>query len=216
MIKSILNPIIGIFVALFGLFTPSPDIDMQNITLQAEYDNPTSEEMNSAVALIRTRLDSIGCTEARLEISDNNQLEIFYPSETDREKLIYVITSPAELRLVDADGNLLLDNSHITSATARFDSLGADGSNVHYVELNFTEEGRKLFAEATERISQLPSGENSIAITVDGQIISCPSVMAKIESPTVVISGDFTADTATHLAAILNSGCLPFSFSIVE
>jgi hypothetical protein len=48
-----------------------------------------------------------------------------------------------------------------------------------------------------------------IAFVVDGVVISAPVTLAPITGGTVQISGDFTRDTATLLAAVLAQGPLP-------
>ena len=55
-----------------------------------------------------------------------------------------------------------------------------------------------------------------MAIVMDDQVISAPSVSSKIDSDSCVISGSFTRDSATELANLINAGQIPFSLKQVE
>ena len=59
-------------------------------------------------------------------------------------------------------------------------------------------------------------GTNVMAIVMDDQVISAPSVSSKIDSDSCVISGSFTRDSATELANLINAGQIPFSLKQVE
>jgi preprotein translocase subunit SecD len=72
------------------------------------------------------------------------------------------------------------------------------------VSLAFNNEGSELFAQITrENIGK------SIAIYLDGEIISAPVVQQEITAGEAVITGDFTLDEARELAQRLNAGALP-------
>ena len=51
---------------------------------------------------------------------------------------------------------------------------------------------------------------------MDGEVISAPSVNEQITTDTVVVSGDFTQETATELANMINAGALPCELEILE
>ncbi|MDD3024591.1 MAG: protein translocase subunit SecD, partial [Syntrophomonadaceae bacterium] len=72
-------------------------------------------------------------------------------------------------------------------------------------------EGTKLFADATTANVGKP-----LAIVIDGQIISTPTVQVPITDGSARITGTFTAKEAENLAVLLRSGALPVSFKILE
>lgn len=79
------------------------------------------------------------------------------------------------------------------------------------VSLNFDDEGSKLFADITGRNVGKP-----VAIFLDGQPISQPTVNEAITSGSAVISGGFTYQDARLLAQRLNSGALPVPVEILS
>ncbi|MFA6043103.1 MAG: protein translocase subunit SecD [Patescibacteria group bacterium] len=79
------------------------------------------------------------------------------------------------------------------------------------VALTFNDEGSKLFAEITKR-----NIGKTIAIFLDGQILSNPTVNQEITGGNAVISGSFTLKDAKDLARRLNAGALPVPVTLVS
>ena len=101
-----------------------------------------------------------------------------------------------------------LSGKNLTRATVVFQQQGVGSPQV---SLEFDDEGRKLFAEITER-----SVGKRVAIMIDGVIISAPVVQEKITEGNAVITGNFTVDEAKELARNLNQGALPVPISLVS
>lgn len=75
------------------------------------------------------------------------------------------------------------------------------------VSFSFTSEGRRQFAEATERIAS-QNNEFSIgrlAIVLDGKLVSAPTVRERINSDSARITGSFTQREAFELSNALNN-----------
>lgn len=79
------------------------------------------------------------------------------------------------------------------------------------VQLKFDDEGSKLFAEITKRNMGKP-----VAIYLDDEVISAPTVQAEIISGEAVITGSFTVDEAKELKRRLNEGALPVPIKLVS
>lgn len=79
------------------------------------------------------------------------------------------------------------------------------------VNLLFDEEGTQLFADITERNVGSP-----VAIYLDGQPLSIPTVNEPIKDGNAVISGGFTWEDARLLAQRLNSGALPVAVELIS
>jgi SecD/SecF fusion protein len=76
------------------------------------------------------------------------------------------------------------------------------------VRLYFTKEGRKQFADVTRTIAE--SGRQNgrpgrLAIVLDGQLYSAPTVKQEIDSDQAVITGSFSDREAISLANVLNN-----------
>lgn len=79
------------------------------------------------------------------------------------------------------------------------------------VSLKFNDEGAKLFAEITKKNLQKP-----VAIFLDNEILSQPTVQAEITNGEAVITGDFTLVDARLLAQRLNAGALPIPVELIS
>lgn len=101
-----------------------------------------------------------------------------------------------------------LTGKNLTNAIADFQGQGLSEP---VVNIQFDAEGTKLFTDLTKR-----SIGKSIAIFLDGQLISDPNVNEEITGGKAIISGNFTIDSAKALAKRLNEGALPVPISLVS
>lgn len=92
-----------------------------------------------------------------------------------------------------------LDGKHFRSAAVTTDNVGRPE-----VQIQFDEEGGKLFEELTGR-----NVGKQIAIFVGGELVSAPTVSSKISGQTAVINGVGTFENASRLAQDLNTGAIP-------
>ena len=127
---------------------------------------------------------------------------------TDDEGIPYVamLRSDAEpneraiwvRRLWSADGEI------IEKASPRQDQMGG-----WEVGLDFTSEGAQIFADLTDRVAQMSdpvTGQpGRMAIVLDGQLESAPTVRQKIDGGSAVIEGNFNQREAKMLSDILNN-----------
>lgn len=77
------------------------------------------------------------------------------------------------------------------------------------VQLQFNNEGAEIFKELTTNNQGKP-----LAIVLDGQIISAPTVNVVITDGSAIIEGGFSWDEARDLQESLNSGALPVPLTI--
>jgi protein-export membrane protein SecD len=103
---------------------------------------------------------------------------------------------------------LSLSDYEPTTLTGRYLNRAAlvfdPTSNRPMVELTFNDEGSKLFAAITKA-----NIGKTVAIFLDGQPISQPTVNEEITAGKAVISGSFTIEDARLLVGRLNAGALP-------
>jgi len=97
-------------------------------------------------------------------------------------------------------GRFLRANSSVI-----FDSLGRP-----LVQLQFNSEGGKLFDQLTSRLVGLP-----MAIFLDEDIISAPTIITRISNGSSVIEG-LSADEGRKLSIQLNSGALPITLRVIQ
>lgn len=84
-------------------------------------------------------------------------------------------------------------------------------TNQAEVGLIFNEEGKELFKQITERNQGKP-----VAIYLDNEIISAPTVQDVIRNGEAVINGDFSIQEAKDLAQRLNAGALPVPINLIS
>jgi preprotein translocase subunit SecD len=138
------------------------------------------EPLKSATFEVRAVLDSAS--------ADSEQLTCVHQGtatrQTYEEKLI-VQKKP------------LIDGADIKSATFQKDPL----NSAPEVEVTFTARGAKRFAEVTR-----DHVGHRLAIIVDGKVCSAPMVQTEIAGGKAVITGSFSEEEATQLAARLSKG----------
>jgi len=107
-----------------------------------------------------------------------------------------------------------LTGKYLTKASVIFDQT----TYRPQIQLQFNDEGAKLFADITERNIKKPlaiylDGASIIDTTGDGKIdvqdLYAPIVQDKITGGKAVITGDMSNQTAASIASRLNSGALP-------
>jgi len=126
----------------------------------------------------------------------------YYPLE-----LICVYGEPEQvfvnediLKLTDSKGETIITNNSIVSA----EYLKDENRQEWVVMLTLTDQGREKFSRATKRISAYADGENYIAVYLKDVLISAPRVSDEIVTSTVLITGDFTEESAKSFVDELN------------
>lgn len=191
--------------------------------LQDGYDSANLEtDMASVQAMLQKRLDSLGYTEATVELVGDKRVKVDIPAINDPAEAVSILGATAQLQFIDANGDVILDGSGIKSATSGYGRLSdADLVSQHYVEVTFTEDAVEAWTEATKTAANADADSNYISIQMDGNELSNPSVSSEyaatgITGDTCVISGSFDADSAKTLAEQINIGQLPFSLEEVS
>ncbi len=100
-----------------------------------------------------------------------------------------------------------LTGRQLSGAQVQFDPTSGNPE----VSLKFNDEGKKLFAEITER-----NLNKRVAIFLDNEPITIPVVQSVITDGRAVITGDFTLNEAKQLAQRLNAGALPVPVSLIQ
>ncbi len=99
-----------------------------------------------------------------------------------------------------------LTGKQLVNAQVDFDPQ----SGMPDVSLQFNDEGTKLFAEITKRNVGKP-----VAIFLDGEPISTPTVQTEIMGGKAVITGNFSVNEAKTLAQRLTAGALPVPIKLI-
>ncbi|MBX2817983.1 MAG: protein translocase subunit SecDF [Saprospiraceae bacterium] len=103
-----------------------------------------------------------------------------------------------------------LEGDHVIRATSQPDPI----DNIIAVNLTMDNVGAKTWADLTTKAAQ--DNNREIAITLDGEVVSAPSVNEPILNGSSRISGDFSVQEGQDLANILQIGKLPASTNIIQ
>jgi preprotein translocase subunit SecD len=110
---------------------------------------------------------------------------------------------------VEVEGTDVADANAGTVTT----STGAS-TNTWAVNLKFTADGTTKFANTTGRLFPLKDPQNRFAITLDGYVITAPTLQAVITGGTAQITGSFDKNSSKALADQLKYGSLPIGFEV--
>lgn len=164
------------------------------------------DAIQRAMTIIRNRIDELGLTEPVLQPEGERRIRIELPGIEDQAQAMEIIGKTAQLTFVSPEGDVLLTGGDLKTA---YFTRGQ--RNEPLVALEFNDEGKEKFAEATEKYLG-----KQIAIELDNELISAPTVQAVIEEGNAVITNIPTAEEASALALMLRSGALPVELEELE
>ena len=199
-----------------------------------------SDSMAALRDVIELRVNKFGVSEPVVQVQNggfgakgDQKLIVDLPGVTDVEKATTMIgqTPLLEFKIempknvpqtvnVGPDGTANLDvnqqttylstdltGRYLKKATLEFDSNTREPK----VGLQFDDNGTKLFAQITKA-----NVGKTVAIYLDGNIISAPVVREEITAGTAQISGNFTPVEAKELVGRLNAGALPVPITLLS
>lgn len=166
----------------------------------------TPEAMEGALAVVERRVNGLGVSEPVIQREGRDRIIVELPGIQDAQEAIRVIGQTARLEILDPMGATVLTGADLADARLGRDELGRPA-----VDVSFTEEGRRKFAQLTTvwQGYQIPH-------LLDGEILVNPVVQEPITQGQGQITGGFTLDEARNLAVQLKSGALPVPLTTLE
>lgn len=182
----------------------------------------TADDLEKSKAVIEKRLEAKNIYDYIIRVDSNtNQINVEIPTDTsdtsvDPLAAIEGLDRTAVVEFRDSDNNVLLKGDDIQSAKYSEDAVDSTGIGTPHVVLNFSDEGKQKFAEATEKMVG-----KAMPIYLDEECITSPKVKSKIDSSTAIITvGNGTyaekKEIAEEYAMLIDSGSLPFNLKIVN
>ena len=181
----------------------------------------TSDDLKKSEAVIKKRLEAKNIFDyyVRQDVA-SSRIYVEIPADitdttTDPLKAVEGLDKTAKIEFRDSEGNVLLAGDDIASAKYSDDAVDATGMPTPHVVLNFSSEGSKKFADATEKLVG-----KTMSIYLDDDELMAPMVNQKIESSTAIItlgSGSYSErkSEAEQYAMLIDSGALPFKLEII-
>lgn len=210
----------------------------------AGLDQAVEDAMNSAIEVVRRRIDELGTREPTIIRQGAERIVVQVPGLQDPDELKELLgkTAKLEFKLVDN----LADPNETAAGRARLGSEifpfaedegfgeanlavrrlgGIKGDRLTGAQQSFDPENAsqavvniQFDGEGGAIFAKL-STENTgrrFAIILDGEIISAPTFNEPILGGSAQISGNFSVDSANQLAIQLRSGALPVELKVVE
>ena len=189
-----------------------------------------SSVLNQSLEIVRRRIDETGTKEPTIIRRGSERILIELPGLDDPNRIKKLLGKTANLsfRLVsesedtfgsellffeDKEDQLNISKRIIVSGDNLINAQPAieNQTNQTVVNFSFDRVGAKKFGRATT-----DNVGSRIAIILDNNIISAPTVQEPILGGNGQITGDFTFQEATDLALLLRSGALPAPLTIIE
>ena len=201
-----------------------------------------SQAVARSIEIIRRRVDPSGNKEISITRQGADRIVLQAPGDNDPERLKNLIGQTAKLtfQMVDdsvtdsdiAAGNLPPGTIVVPSeenypgappslavkrrAIVTGDNLtdahfGYGDRNQPVVNFRFNGAGAKAFGTTTST-----NIGKRFAILLDGKVISAPRINGAITGGSGYIEGNFTPETATDLAQLLDAGALPVKLTVIQ
>lgn len=203
---------------------------------EAALNNMKIKAVNQSIEIVRRRIDELGTKEPVIQRQGTDRIVVQLPGLQNPEyvKTLLGKTAKMAFHLVDSSSSAAdarrgrLSNSsklvkgsegetyvisrkavvggeHLVDAQPSFQ----EGEPV--VSFKFNSIGGKKFGEATKN-----NIRERLAIVLDNEVISAPTIQTAILGGSGIISGNFTVKSANDLALLLRSGALPAPLEVLE
>ena len=184
--------------------------------------------LKQSIEIVRRRIDDVGTKEPTILQRGEKRILIELPGLKDPDRIKNLLGKTAQLnfRLVSENSEfgtekLISENGEKLSVSKR---IIMSGENLIDAQPNINNQNNeptvsftldRLGAQKFGRVTTDNVGKR-LAIVLDGEIVSAPSINEPITSGSGVISGNFSFQEATDLSLLLRSGALPTPLLIVE
>lgn len=206
-------------------------------------DQAVTQAMDSAVDVIRRRIDDLGTREPTIIRQGDTRIVVQVPGLEDPQALKDLLgkTARLEFKLVDTqalpseiqDGTVragsqiypYADSSDFAGSSIAVKRLGGiRGDNLTGAQQSFDQQTNEpvvsinFDSRGGVQFCQLTQRNvnKPFAIILDGVVLSAPNINEPICGGSAQISGGFSVETANNLAISLRSGALPVDLAIIE
>jgi preprotein translocase subunit SecD len=198
-----------------------------------------ADSMSTARTIVENRVNGLGVNEAVVQLAGDRRILVELPGETDPEKALATIRQTGLLEFVDMSSLTPQTAAAFTGTVIQTDfgqtdetdatqdeqvfhtvmvgtalrnvSVTTDQLGGYQVAFELKSQDAQTFADFTsQHIGDV------LAIVLDKQVISAPTIQNAITDGQGVISGNFTYESANELAVQLRYGSLPIPLKVVE
>ena len=184
--------------------------------------------LKQSIEIVRRRIDDVGTKEPTILQRGEKRILIELPGLKDPERIKALLGKTAQLnfRLVTENSEfgaekLISESGEKLNVSKR---IIMSGENLIDAQPNINNQNNEPTVSFTlDRLGAQKFGRATtdnvgkrLAIVLDGEIVSAPSINEAITSGSGMISGNFSFQEATDLALLLRSGALPTPLLVVE
>ena len=206
-------------------------------------DQRRAQAVEQSIEIIRRRIDETGTKEPTIQRQGQDRIFVELPGIDNPEHVKALLGKTAKLTFQLVDTSVSVDDARrgrmppgdeILPAEERaarsgqppfylvrkrvmvggdtlVDAQATFQNNEPVVSFRFDAAGAKRFGDATRENVGKP-----FAIVLDNKVISAPVIREAIPGGSGIISGSFTAQSASDLALLLRAGALPAPITILE
>jgi preprotein translocase subunit SecD len=226
------NQLVGTQSGQTLTITEQPDGLIQMVVSDAAIAEKTRRTVEQSIEVIRRRIDPEGVKEPNIQRQGADRILVQIPGEQDPERLERILGTTAKLQFrmlaepgtssvdtemmrsresgegqVTVERRVIVEGDDLTDAQASFDQRSGEP----IVSFRFNIKGAQRFGQVTtENVGR------RLAIVLDNEVISAPTIQTPITGGQGQISGRFTVQAANDLAVLLRAGALPARMTIVE
>ncbi|HQX01833.1 MAG TPA: protein translocase subunit SecD [Anaerolineales bacterium] len=195
----------------------------------------TAEELTNAKNILQNRANALGVSEITMQTAGDRRIVAEFPGVTNPEEVVATLKQTALLEFVDmgstpvAVGSLIqtdfgVENPAATTETGEtiyhtvITGAGLETASVTRSQAGAYEISFILKSDSTNVFAEYTTANRGkyLAIVLDKQVVSAPTINDPITDGQGVITGNFTQETAQTLAVQLRSGALPIPIKVVE
>ncbi len=224
-----------------GIDTGIEVVEEADGTLEIKYSDIELNKLklrvvDQSIEIVRRRIDELGTKEPVIQSQGTNRIVVQLPGLQNPEyvKTLLGKTAKMTFHLVDSRSSAadarrgklastsrlvqgtygetyVISRKPVVSGENLVDAQPSFQDGQAVVSFKFNSLGGKKFGEATRD----NIGER-LAIVLDNEVISAPTIQTAIMGGNGVITGNFTVKSANDLALLLRSGALPAPLEVLE
>lgn len=184
--------------------------------------------VTQAIENLRNRVDQFGVSEPLIQKSGDDRIILQMPGVTDIAAVKKIVGKVAKLEfrflpVAGAAGDTIVLKSKDSKAPVTVeDEVQMTGEAVDDAEVavynNQVEVSLQLTSEGTKTFRDITSANvgRNLAIILDGEVYSSPTIREAIGGGRASISGGFSMTEARELAVVLRAGALPAPLKVLE
>lgn len=190
------------------------------LDLSKTADSEKASAIESTRQVIERRVNGTGVSEPLIQpakVGTTNTIVVELPGIKDVQQATDLIGKTAQLEFKELDPSSTENNvkwlpTGLTGKQLKRAQVGFDQTtNAPQVNLQFNEDGTRLFSEITGR-----NVGKQVAIFLDEQLLQAPTVQQKIDGGDAIITSNWTIQQVKDNVSLLNAGALDVPIKLIE